>query len=116
MEQTSKSSETRRRISLETKYLILQEHREGGVPVSILARKHHVHPITIYQWKRALMKKPEDVASDFDLRADYERIAKENKQLKKALADMAIGKSILEDAVEILKKKSLARQLKSQKR
>ena len=116
MEQTNLGIGAKRRFSLECKYLILQEHREGGVPVSLLARKHGVQPITIYQWKRALMKKPEEVIDQNELLLELEKFRKENKQLKKALADMAIGKSILEDAVEILKKKSLARQLKSQKR
>ncbi len=115
-EEATPKAETKRRFTLEVKYMILKEHRESGVPVSLLARKYQVHPITIYQWKRALMKKSEESYPSIDYRVEYERIQQENKQLKKALADMAVGKCILEDAVEILKKKLVPQKFKSPKR
>jgi hypothetical protein len=40
-----------------------------------------------------------------DLFAELEKVRRENQQLKRAIADMAVGKAILEDAVEILQKK-----------
>ena len=96
--------------------MILKENRDDGVPISILARKHGIHPITIYQWKKKMDQDENELSMDKikEILFENERLKKENKNLKVKVADLSIDTEILKDALDIVKKKSLLRQAKSQ--
>lgn len=106
----------RRMFAREFKLQILKENRENGVPISVLARKHGIHPITIYQWRRNQMSQDDskkDLMSSNKLRElllENERLKNENKTLKSKVGDLFLDKEILEAALAVVKKKSLLRQ------
>lgn len=120
MENTPK--QTRKTFSKAQKMEILREISSGTMSLSDLARKHDIHPVTIYSWKRTLretMKKPEEV--DFaEILKENERLKLENLALKETVSDLAVGKRILECSNDILRrdqfKKKLSMQMKSSKR
>ena len=106
-----------RRVSISQKRLILQQHLELGLSVSSLARKYGVHPVTIYSWKRSHVMEEKNRKSGpnpQELKEELERVQSENAHLKKALAEVSVDKSILQDALELYKKKS--REMKSKSR
>ena len=75
---------TRSRFTDQEKSSILEDHFDKGIPVPVLARKHGIHPITLYNWKR---KMSESGASEVDITAilkENERLQKENKNLVNA--------------------------------
>ena len=95
-----------RRRGYSERVQILKEHTELGLSVSSLARKYGIHPVTIYHWKRTYMKNKSENKNEIsttDLLAELEKVRQENVHLKKALAEVSVDKSILKDAVEILK-------------
>lgn len=111
--------ESPRRLSLSVKRLILQEHLDLGLSVSSLARKYQVHPVTIYHWKRSYLmeqKMRKSQPSRLELVEELEKIRKENQHLKKALAEVSVDKSILQDALEIFKKRERQDKSKSSRR
>lgn len=119
MENTSPSSlysRPRTYLTNSQKLMILKENRDDGVPISILARKHGIHPITIYQWKKKMDQDENELSMDKikEILFENERLKKENKNLKVKVADLSIDTEILKDALDIVKKKSLLRQAKSQ--
>ena len=100
---------------------ILREISSGSMSLSDLARKHDIHPVTIYSWKRNLretMKKPEE-ADIAEILKENERLKLEISALKETVSDLAVGKRILECSNDILRrnqlKKKLSMQLKSSK-
>lgn len=104
--QTITGNHRRTRFASAARWQILQEHTAGGVPLALVARKHKVSVGTLYLWRREFMAKPQRTLDlPADLLTELERVRRENLQLKRAIADMAVGKAILEDAVEILQKK-----------
>ena len=119
MENTSPSSlysRPRTYLTNSQKLMILKENRDDGVPISILARKHGIHPITIYQWKKKMDQDENELSMDRikEVLLENERLKKENKNLKVKVADLSIDTEILKDALDIVKKKSLLRQAESQ--
>lgn len=119
MENTTLSSiysRPRTYLTNSQKLMILKENRDDGVPISILARKHGIHPITIYQWKKKMDQDENDLSIDKikEILLENERLKKENKNLKIKVADLSIDTEILKDALDIVKKKSLLRQAESQ--
>jgi transposase-like protein len=113
-----KLAEPRRRYGYYEKRAILEEHINLGLSLSILSRKYQIHPVTLYSWKRMLTVS-EDTPQKPNIEeilAENERLKKENKHLKKSVANLSIDKSILTDAVEILKKKSQERALLQQQK
>jgi len=96
---------------------LLNELKSGGMSISNLARKHGIHPITIYKWKRQMSdetkKDPIDV---HEILKELEKIKEENTHLKKAVGNMAISNEILQAAVDILKKNQRSEKLKSPKK
>ena len=119
MENTSPSSlyaRPRTYLTQNQKLMILEENRNDGVPISILARKHGIHPITIYQWKKKMDQDENELSMDRikEILLENERLKKENKNLKVKVADLSIDTEILKDALDIVKKKSLLRQAESQ--
>ncbi len=119
MENTTLSSlhsRPRAYLTHSQKLMILKENRDDGVPISILARKHGIHPITIYQWKKKMDQDENELSIDKikEILLENERLKKENKNLKVKVADLSIDTEILKDALDIVKKKSLLRQAESQ--
>ena len=119
MENTAISSiysRSRAYLTNSQKLMILKENRDDGVPISILARKHGIHPITIYQWKKKMDQDENELSIDKikEILLENERLKKENKNLKIKVADLSIDTEILKDALDIVKKKSLLRQAESQ--
>jgi len=49
-----KLAEPRRRLGYYEKRAILEEHFNLGLSLSVLSRKHQIHPVTLYSWKRSL--------------------------------------------------------------
>ncbi|NBU22022.1 IS3 family transposase [bacterium] len=98
---------TRNHITHSQKLMILKENREDGIPISILARKHGIHPITIYQWKRKMSQDDQELSLEKikEILLENERLKKENKSLKVKVADLSIDTEILKDALDIVKKK-----------
>lgn len=109
----------RRTFSKVQKMEILREISSGSMLLSDLARKHDIHPVTIYSWKRSLretMKKPEDVADIAELLKENERLKLEVSSLKETVSDLAVRKRIVECANDILKKAQLKKKLSLQKK
>jgi transposase-like protein len=104
----------RKTFSKATKMEILREISSGAVSLSDLARKHDIHPVTIYSWKRSLretMKKPEDVADLAEILKENERLKLEVSALKETVSDLAVGKRILECSLDIYKRDQLKKKL-----
>ena len=80
------------KYSKEQRKLILQEVKETGNRSSV-ARKYDIHESTIRGWKRSANNTKSKLTKDLE---------KENKLLKKIIADKELELAILKD---ILKKK-----------
>jgi len=109
---------TRRSFTKARKMEILREISSGSASLSDLARKHDIHPVTIYSWKRTLretMKKPEELNLD-EILKENERLKLENLALKETVSDLAVGKRIQECANDILRRAQLKKKLSSQKK
>lgn len=106
---------SRRHFSREFRVQLLKEHQEKGVPISVLARSHGIHPITVYQWRR---KMAQDNQGNDDLNPaqiktllqELQALKKENTTLKTKVADLVVSQEILEVALDIAKKKALLKQ------
>ena len=108
-----------KRWGLAQRRTILSQHLELGFSISSLARKYGIHAATLYQWKRDHMSKKvqkRNEPSVTELLEELEKIRKENKHLKTALAEVSVDKSILKDALEVFKKKELKKRSKLPKR
>ena len=92
---------------------ILRELESSGLSLSDLARKHDIHPVTVYSWKRTLresMKKPEQIDID-ELLKEVDRLKLENSALKDTVSDLAVSKRILECSNKLLKRDQLKKKL-----
>lgn len=97
---------SKKSFSLMQKEQILREHVDHGLSISALSRKHQINAVTLYNWKKVFMS-ADKTKSEAEIQAEeLERLRRENEALKKVVADLAIDKAILKDAVEILKKKT----------
>jgi transposase-like protein len=108
----------RRSFTKAKKIEILREISSGSYSLSDLARKHDIHPVTIYSWKRnlrELMKKPEeaDIAAILE---ENEKLKLENLSLKETVSDLAVRKRILECSIDIYKRDQLKKKLSMQKK
>ena len=107
----------RRYYTKSKKIQILNELESGGITHTELARRHMIHPVTLYQWKRQMgQDKPENQPDYQELLDELEKIKAENENLKKALGEVAVNNQILQTANDIYKKKQRQRQLKLQKK
>jgi transposase len=109
---------TKRQYRTKTqKIQLLEELQSVGMTISILARKHGVHPITIHKWKRQLSQETKKDSVDVrEILAELEKIKEENTHLKKAVGNLAIDNEILKTACEVLKKNQRLEKLKSPKK
>lgn len=103
----------RKRITRDQKFNILTDHLEKGTPISELARIHGIHPVTIYQWKRAMNDKPKESVNLEQILQELNDLRKKNKQLTKALGELSLDNQCLQDINEFLKKKQMEEQLKT---
>jgi len=107
----------RRSFTKAKKIEILREVSSGVSTLSDLARKHDIHPVTIYSWKRnlrELMKKPEeaDIAA---ILAENEKLKLKVSALEETVSDLAVRKRILECSNDIYKRDALKKKLSTQK-
>lgn len=108
----------RKSFTKDKKMEILREISKGATTLSDLARKHDIHPVTIYSWKRTLresMKKPEEANID-EILKENERLKLEVSALKETVSDLAVRKRIVECANDILKRAQFKKKLSSQKK
>ncbi len=80
----------------ETEIIYVVKQAEAGVSVQELSRKYGVCEQTIYRWRRQY-----DGLSASELQR-LKELERENKQLKKLVADLSLDKQILQ---EVLQKK-----------
>jgi len=99
------------------KLQLLNELDSGGMTISILARKHGIHPVTIHKWKREMTQETKKDSVDIkEILQELEKLKEENNHLKKAVGNMAINNEILQTANEVLKKNQRLEKLKSPKK
>ena len=112
MEENLNYSGLRKHFSRTQRELILKEHTEQGIPISQLARKNGIHAITIYQCKRNRYQDNESISPEKikELLLEISKLKSENKQLKFKVADLAVSNDILNEAIEISKKRELLKQ------
>ena len=72
---------------------ILKEHEQGG-KVSEIARRHGISEKTIYRWKTKYG------GVDFKELKRMKELEKENSELKKMYAEMALVNNALKDLIE----------------
>ena len=107
----------RRYYTKSKKSQILNELESGGMTHTELARRHKIHPVTLYQWKRQMgQDKPENQPDYQELLDELEKVKAENGNLKKALGEVAVEKQILQTANDIFKKTQRKKELSSQKK
>jgi transposase-like protein len=71
--------------------------------ISILTRKHGIHPVSIHKWKREMSKDANKDSIDVhELLQELEKLKQENNHLKKAVGEMAITNEILKTANDVL--------------
>ena len=96
---------------------ILSELESGDMTHSELARRHGIHPITIYAWKRTMRNdKPTNQPAYDELLDENSGLKEEISNLKKALGEMAVDNQILKTANDVLKKMEREEKLKSSKK
>lgn len=102
---TNYQSFGRKRLSIDQKNLILQDHFEKGVSISELARKNQIHPITLYNWKKKMADtKDKDELDIHEILAENEKLKKENSSLKKPWVPSLMKKKLLKTLMNSLKK------------
>ena len=80
-------SKKRKRFSPQRKLEILKEWEATGNGVEV-ARRHEIHPMTLYRWKRRLQEGAEEFLKGTRTKVDprIRDLEKENAKLKEALA------------------------------
>ena len=58
---------------------ILDELNSNGMTISVLARKHDIHPVTVHKWKREMGTKKND-NSEIDISELLEELEKSKKE------------------------------------
>jgi putative transposase len=100
----SSTQKTKRVYSITQKEQILREHFDHGLSMSAISRKHQISAVTLYAWKKMFMSSDKSKSAP-DEKTEIDKLKRENKALKKVVADLAVDNAILKDANEILKKK-----------
>lgn len=87
------------------KLQLLNEMQSGGMTISILARKHGIHPVTIHRWKRDMSQETKkDSTHVHEIHQEILKLKEENNHLKKSVGNLAITNEILQTAVDVQKK------------
>jgi transposase-like protein len=107
---------TRKHFTKDQKVRILNELNSGGMTIAGLARKHSIHPVTIHQWKRSMPTKPKTSEDYQEVLSENEALKKENDNLKKALAEVAVDNQIIKAHNDVLKKRQRETKSKRQKK
>ena len=81
----------KRRTSEEIAYVLAQA--EAGVPIKELCRKYGVSEATFYAWRKKF-----DGLTPSELKR-LKQLEEENRKLKRLVADLALDKQILQDAI-----------------
>ena len=108
----------RRSFTKAKKMEILREISSGKASLSELARKHDIHPITVYSWRRAFrenMKKEND-PDIAEILTENEKLKLEVAALKEIVSDLAVRKRILECSNDIYRRDQLKKKLNMQKK
>ncbi|MCY4524793.1 MAG: transposase [Halobacteriovoraceae bacterium] len=99
------------------KMKILEELNNHGMTISDIARRHGIHPMTVYKWRRKMTVPKEHGNTNIEgIFTEIDRLKKENDYLKTAVGELTIDKQILQTANDILKKRQMEIKLKSLKR
>jgi len=107
----------RKYYTRDKKIKILMELESGAMTHSSLARKHGIHPITLYKWKREMGQHSKCEPVDTrELLTEIEELKKRNLQLQQALGNMAIDNEILKTANDVKKKAQRQVKLKQLKK
>jgi transposase-like protein len=96
---------SKKQYSFQQKEQILRDHFDHGLSISAISRKHQVNAVNLYNWKKMLMTSDKSKNSPEIDPKEVAELRRENDALKKAVADLAIEKAILKEALEIFKKK-----------
>ncbi|MFZ1320484.1 MAG: transposase [Ignavibacteria bacterium] len=75
----------RKHLSAEQKVIILREHLDNNVSVSVLSEKYNIHPNDIYNWKKKLFESATDIfttKSSAQTSAAEKKIEKLEEKLK----------------------------------
>ena len=103
------------------KEAILRKYEQGEESLSDLARRHQIHPVQLYKWRRKMIEQKRAISANVlpdvkELLEELKQTKEENEYLKKALGEMAMDKQILKAANEILKKSQNQARFTSQRR
>lgn len=97
------AEKSKKKYSFQQKEQILRDHFDHGVSISAISRKHQINAVNLYNWKKMFMTSDKSKNSpEIDPKESAE-LRRENDALKKAVADLAIEKAILKEAIEIFK-------------
>ncbi len=114
------TSNKRKYFTQEKKQSIINEHYSSGISIAVLARKHGVHAITLYAWKRQMnhKKEPSEIDPDFirGVIEENDKLKAENQALKAKVGDLAIRNDILKDGLDFVQKKAILKALESPKK
>lgn len=104
---SAKTQEKRRYWTKAQKEEILRAYDQGSCSLADFSRKHQIHPVTLYKWRRQMIRQKEPITapSPHEILIELEQTKKENEYLKKAVGELAVEKQILQTANEILKKR-----------
>ena len=83
--------EKRRRWTRAQKEEILRAYDHGASRLAEFSRKHGIHPVMFYKWRREMIQKKmstPDLSGGHEILADMERTKKENERLKKAVGEL----------------------------
>lgn len=101
----------RKRYTEQQKISILEPHFQKGISISELGRINNIHPVNLYQWKRAMNSKSKSQEKN---KIDVEELIKENEKLRKdknhltmAIGELTLDNQCLKDINAFLKKKNL---------
>lgn len=83
-----------KRYSTEQKIRILREGERSGATILEVCREHQISEQTFHRWKR------EFGMLEIDQAKPLRDLKKENRRLKRMLADEMLGKELLKEALE----------------
>ena len=110
------NTQGKRIFSIEFKKKVLEEVSQGNRPTDV-ARKYGISVVNILNWRRSQQLAaftgrahvPEgqsaQILQEMVPSEEYRRLAEENKNLRRSLANMTMDRDILKEAVDMASKK-----------